>query len=364
MNIQRNLILITIVFILSLVLQCNSVLSLRINEIELNPSGSDSGQEWIELYNNGQINLSGYILENGDGGVIELDESFNGYYVYEFQNQWLDNSDESVILKFNNSIVDEKLNIDDNEDDDKTWQYCEGEWVLNSETKNNENDCSEEGDNDGSGGDAGVDNKGDDEETYLRLSWDDDEIIINKEFEIKVKAYNLEDDVYDIKVWIEKSGDILNEVYDEEVDKWKSGNYYIDDFFNDKGDESREVKIRIKESERDWWGDAKIYVRLRLGSTTVYTHEEDIEILEAEEGDDSDGGEAIGDNEDYKISEIGDKESGNVISLGSKEEIGNKKDENTIIYKSKNEYIKQGVIYGFTVLCIIIIILLLIKGRK
>jgi len=34
--------------------------SIRINEVELNPYGTDSGNEWLEFYSKGEVNLTGW----------------------------------------------------------------------------------------------------------------------------------------------------------------------------------------------------------------------------------------------------------------------------------------------------------------
>jgi len=45
---------------------------IRINEVELNPAGSDGGKEWIELYSDSLINLEGWKLVNHDNKVLFL----------------------------------------------------------------------------------------------------------------------------------------------------------------------------------------------------------------------------------------------------------------------------------------------------
>ena len=43
----------------------------------------------------------------------------------------------------------------------------------------------------------------------------------------------LEDKSYDLKVWIEnKQEKTISEIYDDDADKWKSGNYYLNDLLN------------------------------------------------------------------------------------------------------------------------------------
>ncbi len=67
---------------LFIIFLCFSVSAVKISEVELNPEGSDSGQEWVEIYLNEETNLSEYSLINNDGGIINLSGNHSGYYVY------------------------------------------------------------------------------------------------------------------------------------------------------------------------------------------------------------------------------------------------------------------------------------------
>ena len=117
--------------------------SLIINEIELNPSGSDSGKEWIELYSENQVNLEEYTIKNNDGDEIKLNGSFSGYYVYVFSKQWLDNSEEIEYLYKSDQIEHQTDLLSDSKNDDLTWSYCGSVWNFGNSTKNEENFCEE-----------------------------------------------------------------------------------------------------------------------------------------------------------------------------------------------------------------------------
>jgi hypothetical protein len=132
----------SIFFALLLILIMPYATSLIVSEVELNPAGTDSGNEWIELYNNNKINLDGYKILNGDGQELILNFTIDGYYVYTFKTQWLDNADEKIILKNNEGIIifETKL-LNDAYNNDKTWQYCNEEWKFEASTKNKENLC-------------------------------------------------------------------------------------------------------------------------------------------------------------------------------------------------------------------------------
>lgn len=117
------------------------VSALTITEVESNPAGKDSGNEWIELYSEEQISLDNYFLENGDGGIFTLNGSINGYLVIIFSGLWLDNSNETVFLKRNNEIISIVPIFADAKNNDLTFRVCEEEWEMKDSTKGEENDC-------------------------------------------------------------------------------------------------------------------------------------------------------------------------------------------------------------------------------
>lgn len=110
----------------------------------MNPAGTDAGNEWIELYNDGEISLEGYIIINGDRKNISLNDTFNGYFVYTFTKQWLDNFNESISLYNGLELIDKTDLFDDSKNDDLTHQFCSFSWKFMSSTKGSENNCLEE----------------------------------------------------------------------------------------------------------------------------------------------------------------------------------------------------------------------------
>ena len=73
----------------------------------------------------------------------------------------------------------------------------------------------------------------------------------------------------------------------------------------------------------------------------------------------------VGDLDDLNVF---DSVEDDAIILGSVIEPLNSLDDseesNGIIYKSKNEYIREAAIYGFALLCIVIIVALITKGIR
>ncbi len=122
------------------------VSALRINEVELNPMGDDSGNEWVEFYNEEEISLEGYKIINNDGNEIDLGGNFSGYFVYTFTKQWLDNSDEGIFLYKNSELIDKTDLLGDSKNNDLTYQLCDSSWISLNSTKGKENDCSEQTD--------------------------------------------------------------------------------------------------------------------------------------------------------------------------------------------------------------------------
>ena len=133
------------------------VSNIVINEIEQNPAGIDAGNEWIELYNptDQTVDVSGWKISttHGEtvtliitqGTIIDPDE----YKVLTYFDQWLDNEDESVILRNNlNQIVDETPILSDTANSGWAWSRVPNgydtdsinDWQFQSATKSYSND--------------------------------------------------------------------------------------------------------------------------------------------------------------------------------------------------------------------------------
>lgn len=127
-----------------------------INEVELNPKGSDRSREWVELYNPGwtAVDLSGYVLETSRGNqhreVLNGSIPAHGYYVHQFTGQALDNGDvkgfplqESVaLLDRDGKRVDSAPWLKDLDDDERTWQRTydgSSQWELRDGTRGSSN---------------------------------------------------------------------------------------------------------------------------------------------------------------------------------------------------------------------------------
>ena len=78
-----------------------------INEIEQDPSGSDAGNEWVELYNSTDtvVDLSGWELRatHGKPATVRIAAGTlipsHGFCVVGDSTQWLDNANEVIELR-------------------------------------------------------------------------------------------------------------------------------------------------------------------------------------------------------------------------------------------------------------------------
>src|SRR3989344_8654123 len=111
-----------------------NVNAVEITEVEINPAGSDNGNEWIEFFSNSNVNLSDYKIVNNDGDEIIVNKEFEGYFVYQLETQWLDNSDERIFIYKDDNKIFETGILDDSSNDAKTWSLCDS-WTFGDNTK-------------------------------------------------------------------------------------------------------------------------------------------------------------------------------------------------------------------------------------
>ncbi len=130
----------SVLMLLLTILLISIISSIKITEVELNPPGNDQGSEWVELYSTDTVNIDKYSLMNNDGKKVSLSGSFQGYYVYIFEKQWLDNTNEKVSLYLGGNSIDETDILNDSANNEKTWQYCNG-WEFKDQTKKRDNEC-------------------------------------------------------------------------------------------------------------------------------------------------------------------------------------------------------------------------------
>ncbi|MDI6903829.1 MAG: lamin tail domain-containing protein [Methanocellales archaeon] len=114
-----------------------------INEFEQNPAGDDAGNEWVELYNPATINvdISGWTLSTTHGTTVTItipqDTTIpaKGYWVYTHSTQWLDNENESIVLKDSaDNEMDRTLTASDDKNNDYCWARSPNGLDTNSDS--------------------------------------------------------------------------------------------------------------------------------------------------------------------------------------------------------------------------------------
>ena len=222
---------------------------------------------------------------------------------------------------------------------------------------------------------------GSESQIYFEFEWDEYEIINTKKFDIDVDGFNLDDEKYDVKIWIENDDDvIISEIYDEnddsddEEDRWQSGLYYVNDILSGEGDDSDKAELRLKEDYDDFIGDANIFIKIRdEDGDIIFEEDKSIDILENEDEEPEEDENSEDDETALmeramalrkEMSEQNSSVTGQVIRLGSKINDGDKKTEdikskNSIIYESSTEKIKKYSVFGFAFLCMMLSVLLI-----
>ncbi len=355
-----------------ILISINSILAeVRINEVELNPAGSDSGHEWVELYSDNLVDLNGWKLVNHDNKNKMLDGDFQGYLVINLESQWLDNENESLNL-FNSegSLISFTPILKDSANNDKTWSYCgSNSWSLVTASPGAANNCANQ--NNSSNDSQNPQNNTQDLKIALELEWTEGDIKNGKEFKIKVKANNLKDKNYDIKMLI-YNDDIDSPISETYFDtKWGSSKSYVKDFLKGPGSDSGYIKLRIKESQRSFYGSANVVVMIRGDNSNSYESkfEDDIKIIKADENNSN---KVSSVNEESSVIKEADSETNNpaereVIRLNNvKNNAGTISLNKDLVYESSNEKMKKYSLYSFGLLIIVAVLLLFVKniGKK
>jgi len=344
------------------------IFAIRINEVELNPDGTDSRNEWIELYSESKINITNWEIRSNNGRSMIFNASFSGYYILNTSTNLLTNSNNKLYLYNNSEMVFETEILNDKDNDGNTWQYCDGKWNFEYMTRGSENYCVIE--NNSQQEDYNQDNESTslaDRKINLKIEWNSKDIINGEEFEILVSVYNLDKSKnYDIKIWIETEDNaIISESYDEKEDEWRYGGYYVNNFFEEVSNKTKEIILKIKENKKQFLGDAKIKARIREHGKSYIKDadiEKDIKILKQENSKQE--SESFNKSEENKTSVNSlapiKISSGGVIRLGSsKIKTEDIKTQKNILYESKTELIKKYSVFGFGILCVLLSILLI-----
>jgi len=410
--------LVVLIFIVSITFVLAEV---RINEVMAHPSSTY--EEWVELYNNGTENLTLTLWKVSDGvgnnkKNFSLNISAGGFAL--IVDDSLNCSNLNILAENCFELNEIGLGLNDGQDNlsvynndsqlisnfswtsthiNRTWQYCSGNWIENNPTPGAENNCTQPptctfSSTCGSWSSCSSSSQTQTcintstscvNTTYtisrecdsttditIELEWTEEDIVNGDEFDITVNVENLESETdYDILIEIvDDDDDVLSETYGnhgEDEDNWESSSRYVLEIFSGSGDDSGEITIRIDSDSDDFYGGATIIGKIReTGKTSIIDEfEEDIEILENEEDSDSTTSSAASTTTTSSITSTIGTTKKETISLGTGSAVNSGMNtQNSMIYKSKNEYIKEYAPYAFSLLCIFLIALLLIDKRR
>ncbi|MFQ5920440.1 MAG: lamin tail domain-containing protein [Nitrososphaerales archaeon] len=124
--------------------------ALKINEVEVNPAGTVSGNQWLEVHNrSGELlNIGGWLVKSTNvGKTFSIPEGFvippNDYLVVPFNSVMFSTDNDSIVLLTADSVeVDRTPVLTDADGDDRTWQRfpngvdtdSESDWVFKNST--------------------------------------------------------------------------------------------------------------------------------------------------------------------------------------------------------------------------------------
>ncbi len=127
--------------------------AVKINEVELNPAGSNNATQWVEIINQDSLqNLSGWYIKDRDGTKVSfpsLTLSNNSLYVLDNLSLFVTNNESVFLFNNSNALQDATGNLSDSNPangDIKTWQRIPdgtGNFFLQNGTKGILNQLSE-----------------------------------------------------------------------------------------------------------------------------------------------------------------------------------------------------------------------------
>lgn len=176
-------------------------------------------------------------------------------------------------------------------------------------------------------------------------------------------------DIYDVKVFVHESDDekIAREEYTSEIedDGWKDPWFYLPEAFP----ENKEYEVRVPKVS----GDQTLCVRLRkTGSDTASTACKEISVKESEDNEEDEEEEKEENTKTASLEDPSDRPAtvGSsppqtlVFDHPSNEKVmlnaPVKKEDNEVIVSEDGRF-RQAMLYGFIVLCVVIIVLLALK---
>jgi hypothetical protein len=145
MNKKRGLLIgIACVLLLTgIALATSTILSaspnVEIYAFDQNPVGSDEGNEWVTFHNpsNESVDIGNWTFESTHGStasvwIAEGTTLYPGAYItFSPSYRWIDNNNESIILRnAKGEVVDRTLIVSDTENDNRYWMCNNSEWTF------------------------------------------------------------------------------------------------------------------------------------------------------------------------------------------------------------------------------------------
>lgn len=390
---RKNCWRVEIVFVIFCFLFLQLVSAIRINEVMYHPPQDNNYNEWIEIYNNGteEINLStiklcndglldGYINRNdskvylntttilGPNSYAIITDGGSGTEAYSNFNISMNAlairtsssslcgglTDTNKTFTFNNLSGEILSSLTYTSStgangNGKTLQFCNGTWTEAEPSPGQENSCIQTNQNTTNQTNNSTANTTQNE--YIKLEYD--EMRNGKEFEVEIFGFNLKNGSYDVKIAISFTNNdtIISETYNNGT--WKSSNYYAENVFNEYGNKSEILKLRIKNEYKEFYGEVNITAKLRKNGDVIAEITNKTELLK------KNNTSAI--NSTNPAMNIETNAGNNSpIRLNSKD-IKSKEISENKTYMTKTQYIKEYGIYLFAGFCVFVIIILLIR---
>jgi len=108
---------------------------------------------------------------------------------------------------------------------------------------------------------------------------------VNQQIQVALSLSNFKNTTYDVKVSIESRETTLSEIFNEKENKWQNSYNYLTEVFSGTSF-SGGFKLKIKETENDFRGEADIIVKVRENGKTSHSEFIDkINITEPEKAD-------------------------------------------------------------------------------
>jgi len=105
---------------------------------------------------------------------------------------------------------------------------------------------------------------------------------VDKEIEVELSVSGFKEALYDVKISIQDGTATLSEIYNEKENKWQSSYNYLKKVFTGPSFEGK-FKLKIKEEENEFQGQADFLVRIREDGKSKYEESTDkIKIIEPE----------------------------------------------------------------------------------